>query len=154
MSALRLVSAALVLFALIAAAPASAAPVVPVEESYPAMGAPVDPRVDVRWNRFHDHSGMNRILRELNAAYPDLTEIIDIGDSYQGREMLVMRVTNETVGDPDTKPGMWIDGNIHGNEIQSGDTVVYTAWDLCEMLIHSRRDQRTRGHQTHLPQSQ
>jgi len=118
---------------LLAGSPSAATAQIPVEETFPALGAPGDPAVEVRWNRFHNHSGLNRILRELNAAYPDLTELIDIGDSYQGREMLVLRVSNEKAGDPDSKPGMWIDGNIHGNEVQAGDTVAYTAWYLCEM---------------------
>jgi hypothetical protein len=33
---------------------------------------------------------------------------------------------------PDKKPGIYIDGNIHGNEIQGGEVVLYTAWYLLE----------------------
>src|SRR6185436_11288057 len=29
------------------------------------------------------------------------------------------------------KPAMYIDGNIHGNEVQGGEAVAYTAWYLC-----------------------
>ena len=33
-------------------------------------------------------------------------------------------------GPDTTKPAMWIDGNIHGNEVQAGEVVLYTLWYL------------------------
>ncbi|MEM1304592.1 MAG: M14 family metallopeptidase, partial [Planctomycetota bacterium] len=40
--------------------------------------------------------------------------------------------------DEAAKPGFWIDGGIHANEVQSVDVVLYTAWFLCES--HGRND--------------
>ena len=31
-----------------------------------------------------------------------------------------------------SKPAMWIDGNVHGNEVQGGEAVVYSIWYLLE----------------------
>ena len=107
---------------------------IPPEETFPALGAPDDPKVDVRWNRFHDVNGLNRIVRQIHEAYPNLTRLINIGKSYQGRDMWILEVTNFSEGDPATKPAMYIDGNIHGNEVQGGEAVVYTAWYLTEMF--------------------
>jgi len=45
--------------------------------------------------------------------------------------MVPLEVTARNIGDPERKPGMYIDGNIHGNEVQAGETVAYTAWYLC-----------------------
>ncbi|HBE41112.1 MAG TPA: hypothetical protein DDW27_07900, partial [Bacteroidales bacterium] len=36
-------------------------------------------------------------------------------------------------GNPDHKPGYWIDGNIHSVELQGTEMAMYTAWYLCEM---------------------
>ena len=106
---------------------------IPAAETFPALGAPDDPKVEVRWNRFYDTAGLERILRELNQAFPGLTELVEVGTSAQGRTIWSLEVTNEKTGAASSKPAMYIDGNIHGNEVQASETVAYTAWYLCEM---------------------
>ena len=103
----------------------------PARHSYPALGAGSQRKVRVAWNRYYDHAGLTAILVRLNKAFPELTRLYSIGKSTQGRELWCLEVTARNVGDPDRKPGMYIDGNIHGNEIQAGETVAYTAWYLC-----------------------
>lgn len=44
--------------------------------------------------------------------------------------MWMLIINNPKTGAEGTKPGMYIDGAIHANEIQSGETVLYTAWYL------------------------
>lgn len=99
---------------------------------FQALGAPVERNVDVSWNRFHDCDGLAVILKKLHAAYPNLTKLYSIGQSYEKREIWCLEVSNREKGDPDRKAGMYIDGNIHGNEVQAGEVVAYTAWFLCE----------------------
>jgi len=103
----------------------------PARHSYPALGAGSERKVRVAWNRYYDHAGLTAILVRLNRAYPDLTRLYSIGKSTQGRDIWCLEVTARNLGDPDRKPGMYIDGNIHGNEIQTSETVAYTAWYLC-----------------------
>jgi hypothetical protein len=103
----------------------------PARHSYPALGADSKRKVRVAWNRYYDHAGLTAILTRLNRAFPELTRLYSIGKSTQGRELWCLEVTARNVGDPDRKPGMYIDGNIHGNEVQAGETVAYTAWYLC-----------------------
>ena len=103
----------------------------PAGHVFPALGATAERKVDVAWNRFYDHAGLSAILRELHAAFPDLTSLQSIGQSTEGRDLWCLEVTARHVGDPDRKPAMYIDGNIHGNEVQAGEVVTYTAWYLC-----------------------
>lgn len=103
----------------------------PARHSYPALGAGNERKVRVAWNRYYDHAGLTAILVRLNRAFPELTRLYSIGKSTQDRELWCLEVTARNVGDPDRKPGMYIDGNIHGNEVQAGETVAYTAWYLC-----------------------
>jgi len=103
----------------------------PAKHSYPALGAGNERKVRVAWNRYYDHAGLTAILVRLNRAFPELTKLYSIGKSTQGRELWCLEVTARNVGNPDRKPGMYIDGNIHGNEVQAGETVTYTAWYLC-----------------------
>ncbi|MFQ5746722.1 MAG: M14 family metallopeptidase [Gemmatimonadota bacterium] len=113
-----------------------------------ALGAPPDPRVAVAWDRYYDHEAIGDIGRRLEAAYPDRCRLSTIGKSFEGRNLWLLTVTNFGVGDPDRKPAMYIDGNIHSNEIQGTEIALYTAWYLCEMAdrvdwIDSLLDART-----------
>ncbi len=103
----------------------------PAKHSFPALGISAERKVQVAWNRFYDHVGLGAILARLHKAFPDLTKLYSIGKSSQGRDIWCLEITARNIGDPDRKPGMYIDGNIHGNEVQTGETVAYTAWYLC-----------------------
>jgi len=103
----------------------------PADGALPALGASYPRKVEVAWNRFYDHAGLGSILARLHEAFPDLTDLYSIGKSTEGRDLWCLEVTARKVGDPQRKPGMYIDGNIHGNEVQAGEVVAYTAWYLC-----------------------
>ncbi len=103
----------------------------PADHAFPALGVSAERKVQVAWNRYYDHAGLTAILVRLRRAFPELTRLHSIGKSSQGREIWCLEVTARNVGEPDRKPAMYIDGNIHGNEVQAGETVTYTAWYLC-----------------------
>lgn len=103
----------------------------PAKHAFPTLGMSAERKVPVAWNRFYDHAGLTAILARIHRAFPELTKLYSIGKSTQGRHIWCLEVTARNVGDPDRKPGMYIDGNIHGNEVQAGETVAYTAWYLC-----------------------
>jgi hypothetical protein len=104
---------------------------VPTSHAYPALGISAERKVDVAWNRFHSHEGLSDVLARLHEAFPNLTKLYSIGKSTEGRDIWCLEVTARGVGNPDRKPGMYVDGNIHGNEVQAGEVVAYTAWYLC-----------------------
>jgi hypothetical protein len=101
---------------------------------FKAAGTPANPKVQVSWNRYNNYAGVADICTKLAKAYPDLVTLESMGKSYQGREMYVMTITDKKSKDPSEKPGFWIDGNIHSNEIQGTEMALYTAWYLCEMF--------------------
>ncbi len=103
------------------------------EKPYQPMGAPSDPRVDVRWNRYHDHGEIAKIFSDLAKAFPNAAKLSTLGKSYGGRDMLVMTITNFAVGSEMEKAAFWVDGGIHANELQGPEVAAYTAWYLCEM---------------------
>lgn len=103
----------------------------PGAHAFPALGVPAERKVAVAWNRFYDSAGLAQILANLHEAFPELTRLYSIGRSYQGKELWCLEVSAMKHGDPARKPGMYIDGNIHGNEVQGSEAVAYTAWYLC-----------------------
>lgn len=98
-----------------------------------AMGAPNNPKVEIAWNRYYDSKQLFEIMKRIEKAYPNLAKVSSIGKSVEGKDMWAMTISNFKNGNPDEKPAMYIDGNIHSNEIQGAEVVLYTAWYVTEL---------------------
>ena len=105
---------------------------------FQAAGSPMNPKVQVSWNRYHTNSGLEKIYRDMVKAYPRLVKLESIGKSIGGRDIWVLTISDFSKGDPDRKPAMWVDGNIHGNEIQASEISLYIAWYLTEMFASNK----------------
>ena len=115
------------------------AALLPCAMATPASAQPHIPgRVDIAFNRYVDHNGLNEHLKEIAGAYPDIVTLTTIGHSREGREMIVAIVNNPETGKHTDKPAMWIDGNVHGNEIQAAEAVVYSLWYLTKAQGESK----------------
>ena len=66
----------------------------------------------------------------LAAAYPALATLEVIGNSWRGRDIHCMTITNAATGPHDSKPAFYIDGGIHAEEVATTQTAVYTIWHL------------------------
>lgn len=91
-----------------------------------------DPQVPVAWNRFYDYHGIVELCRQFALEWPELCELSFIGESHEGRPMPLLTLLNRDTGPAESKPAMWIDGNVHGNEVQGAEAALYTAWLLLE----------------------
>lgn len=98
-------------------------------------------RVEVAWNKYYTYAELEAMYREIARAYPDLVKLVPIGESIGGRTMWVAIVTAPNSGPHDAKPAMWIDGNVHGNEIQAAEVVAYTLWYLTK--AHGQNERLT-----------
>ena len=101
--------------------------------TFKAAGSPAEPKVAATWNKYYTYEGITDLCNRLVKAYPGLITMESAGKSYAGRDMIVLTVTDKAKGNPASKPAYWVDGNIHGNEIQGTEMALYTAWYLCEM---------------------
>jgi hypothetical protein len=102
------------------------------KSSFKAIGAPNNPKVEIAWNRYYDWKEIGDICRRLTDAHPDLILYSSIGKSVQDRAIHLLTVSNFNLGEANRKPAMYIDGNIHSNEIQGAEVSLYTAWFLAE----------------------
>ncbi len=114
--------------------------------------APATPaqQVPISFNDFHGFSGATDYIRKVAAAYPGITDLIEIGRTNQDRPIYVLAVSNMKTGttidklitlrnmrkEPNTqnvvpmkayqgKPGIWIDGGTHGNEFTGTEVCLY-----------------------------
>jgi hypothetical protein len=113
-------SSLLVLCALCASAVSSSAR---AQENIPA-------KVEIPFDRYYKYAQIEDYLQKIAAAYPEIVELRNIGKSLEGRNLWVAIVNSPKTGPHTSKPAMWIDGNVHGNEIQAGEAVLYSLWYL------------------------
>ena len=100
---------------------------------FKGAGSPLNPKVPMSWNRYNDHAGITDICKKIAAAHPDICKLESIGKSYQGRDLWCLTISDfKKGGDANRKPAMYIDGNIHSNEVQGSEFALYTAWYLTE----------------------
>ncbi|MBX2899039.1 MAG: peptidase M14 [Cyclobacteriaceae bacterium] len=97
-----------------------------------AAGTPETPKVAISWNRYYNYEGITDICKKIAAAHPQLVKLSTIGKSSQGRDMWLLTITDFNKGKAESKPGFYLDGNIHSNEIQGTEMALYTAWYLTE----------------------
>ena len=106
-------------------------------EGTAALAAPfaLDPRY-YYFDQQHPNSEGRHVvdfLRELNAAYPNLTELIDVGDAWMAskpaepdRDIWVLRVTNEDAvyGDIADKPAFFLAAAMHAREVATAEVAI------------------------------
>ena len=105
------------------------------------VGGQWQPKVEIPWNRYYRYAELLEHMQRLQEAYPEYITMEDIGASEQGRPMRVMILTNKATGDHNAKPAIWVDGNVHGNEVQGSEAIVYLAWWLLERKGGNERAQ-------------
>ncbi|MEW5984077.1 MAG: M14 family metallopeptidase [Acidobacteriota bacterium] len=102
-------------------------------------GVAAPPAVPITFDQFHTTTATFTYLKNIAAAYPAITELLEIGTSTMGRPIYVLVVSNMKMGTTlDAlvplrhprdevknvtpmrpylgKPGHWIGGSTHGNE--------------------------------------
>ncbi|MCD6598792.1 MAG: hypothetical protein J7L04_13950 [Bacteroidales bacterium] len=86
--------------------------------------------VPLRFDHYYTYDQVVEALKALNAAYPGLTKLDMVGRSEEAREIWALTINNPKTGDALSKPGVYVDGNIHGNEIQAGEVGLYFANEM------------------------
>jgi hypothetical protein len=84
-------------------------------------------KVPLRFDFYYSYEQVTEALKALNKAYPELTTLDQVGRSEEGRIIWALTINNPKTGKPLEKPGVYADGNIHGNEIQATEVCLYLA---------------------------
>ncbi|MBN2491469.1 MAG: hypothetical protein JXQ29_11530 [Planctomycetes bacterium] len=91
------------------------------------------------FDRYHDSAETARVLQQLARQHPGLLRVEPIGKSGRGRDILLATMTDLAAGKPEDKPGIFVDGNLHGNERIGGEAALF----LVDRLLSGRdRDPR------------
>ena len=85
--------------------------------------------ITYEFDRFLKYDELSAWLHQLGAEHPDLVTVETYGRSHEGRDLLLVTVTDTAHGAHDTKPAHWIDASIHAEELTA--TVA-----ACHVLHH------------------
>ncbi|KAK9520795.1 hypothetical protein VZT92_020657 [Zoarces viviparus] len=77
------------------------------------------------YNKYYNYVDMTGRLQSLAQRYPHIANLSSIGQSVEGRELWVMRITKDPNRDTPGKPQFKYVGNMHGDETLSRQVLVY-----------------------------
>jgi len=107
-------------------------------------------KVPISFNDYHSYTQTVAYIKDVAKAYPNITELLEIGQSTMGRPIYVLVITNMKTGTTidahvglrnmrkegvknvqpmksyQGKPGFWICGSTHGNEYTGTEVCLYT----------------------------
>ncbi|XP_029301845.1 carboxypeptidase D [Cottoperca gobio] len=83
------------------------------------------------YNKYYNYVDLTGRLHSLAQKYPHLANLSSIGQSVDGRELWVMRITQDPNRDAPGRPKFKYIGNMHGDETVSRQVLVY----LVEYLL-------------------
>lgn len=69
------------------------------------------------YDRFVKFEELTALLRKAVDANPRLARLASIGNSYEGRSIWCVTLTNFDTGEPAHKPAFYVDANIHATEL-------------------------------------
>jgi hypothetical protein len=95
-------------------------------------GSDPEHRLPLTWDRWLDHAEMGERMKLMADTWPDFLTLQSLGQSYGGRDLWMMTINNPRTGPELNKAAMYIEANVHGNEIQGGEICLYTIWYLME----------------------
>lgn len=78
-------------------------------------------------DRYYNYNELTKRLQALVEKYPHIANLSSIGQSVEGRELWVMRITKDPNVDSPWKPKFKYVGNMHGDETVSRQVLVYLA---------------------------
>jgi len=84
----------------------------------------------INWKRYYTYDEWTGIMKEMQKKYPGLCELESIGKSRMGLDQLLLTLTNKSTGSHSDKTAIWVDGAIHGNEVNGITCSLYLAWYL------------------------
>lgn len=107
-------------------------------------------KVPISFDDYHGYTGTVKYIKDVAKAYPNITALLEIGQSTMGRPIYVLVISNMNKGTtidaqvqlrnprkegvknvlpmkPDQgKPGHWISGATHGNEYTGTEVCLYS----------------------------
>ncbi len=89
------------------------------------------------FQHYHTYEEMIWWMKKWAAEYPDLMDLYVAAQSFGGKDIYQVTLTNKKTGKDTDKPAMFLDGNRHAGEVTAAECVF---WMLHHMLTNYGKD--------------
>jgi hypothetical protein len=79
---------------------------------------------------YHTYDEAVAFLRAWEKDYPNLVSLYSAGQSFEGREIWQITITNKATGPDTDKPAFYLEGNRHSGEVTGAESALYFAWHV------------------------
>ncbi len=79
---------------------------------------------------YHTYDEITAFLRTWAAEHPAIVDLYSAGQSFEGREIWQITITNKATGKDTDKPAMFIEGNRHSGEVTAAEAALWFAWHI------------------------
>ena len=86
----------------------------------------------VDFERYLKYEELSDTLRAFAEEYPELCEVVSIGESYEGRDIWLVEITDHSTGPASDKPAFWVDANTHAGEVTGSMSALHLIQTLLE----------------------
>lgn len=84
------------------------------------------------FNIYHTPDVMYTWYRRWAEKYPDITDLYEVGKSFEGRPILQMTITNKKTGKHTEKLAAYFEGGRHSGEVTGSESVLWLTQHLLE----------------------
>ena len=77
---------------------------------------------EVDFKHYHSYEETASLLKMWAATYPDLVDLYSAGQSFEGREIWQITISNKKTGKDTDKPAFFLEGGRHAGEISGIET--------------------------------
>jgi hypothetical protein len=78
------------------------------------------------YDHYFKYDELKSMLEYFASTYPDLAELAVNCVTLEGRNQYVITLTNKKTGCALSKPGWYLDGNIHAGEVTATQVAMHT----------------------------
>ncbi|MBI9044144.1 MAG: hypothetical protein JEZ06_06645 [Anaerolineaceae bacterium] len=82
------------------------------------------------FNKFFDFARLEETLKRWANEAPELCRLHEIGTSHRGRTVYALEISSFKTGNPDERPGFYVESCIHAEEVMGTNVTMYMAWNL------------------------
>lgn len=90
------------------------------------------PGASLTFDKYHTVNVMYHWYETWAKQYPDIVDLYVIGESFEGRPIYQMTITNKKTGKETDKPAAYFEGGRHSGEITSSESILWLTQHLLE----------------------
>ena len=91
------------------------------------------PGEKLTFDKYHTVNVMYHWYEKWAELYPEIVDLYIIGESFEGRPIYQMTLTNKKTGKDTEKPAAYFEGGRHSGEITASESVLWLTQHLLEM---------------------